>query len=143
MDTNDIKQLADIMRKNQITRLEWEDGKSRLHLERLPGQAVPAVCLPEDVLAGEETDSAGAPQENASLQEITAPMVGVFYAAKAPGEKPFVSVGDLIKPGDTLCIIEAMKLMNEITAEKGGRVAEVCVADGAIVEYGQPLFRLA
>lgn len=142
MDTNDIKQLAELMRKNQISRLEWEDGKSRLHLERSVGQS--GTFLPV------EGANSAIPQENEgesasdglALQDIVAPMVGVFYAAKAPGEKPFVRVGDVVKAGDTLCIIEAMKLMNEITAERGGRIAEICVSDGAIVEYGQTIFRL-
>ena len=73
---------------------------------------------------------------------VRSPMVGVFYAAPAENAAPYVAVGDRVKQGDTLCIIEAMKLMNEITAEKDGVVAEVCAGNGQVVEYGTPLFRL-
>jgi len=73
---------------------------------------------------------------------VRSPMVGVFYAAPAENAAPFVAVGDRVQKGDTLCIIEAMKLMNEITAETGGVVAEVCAGNGQVVEYGTALFRL-
>ncbi len=74
---------------------------------------------------------------------VKSPMVGVFYAKPAPDEKPFVTVGSRVEKGDVLCIIEAMKLMNEITADLEGEITEVCVSDGDIVEFGQPLFYLA
>ena len=73
---------------------------------------------------------------------MTAPMVGVFYAAPAPGDEPFVHVGSKVKAGETLCIIEAMKLMNEINSEMDGEIAEICVGNGQVVEYDQPLFRI-
>ena len=73
---------------------------------------------------------------------VLSPTVGVFYAAASPDSKPFVEVGDQVKKGDTLCIIEAMKLMNEIPAEVDGTVAEICVGNGQVVEYNQPLFRI-
>ena len=73
---------------------------------------------------------------------VVSPMVGVFYAAPAPAEKPFVAVGDRVKKGDVLCVIEAMKLMNEITADRDGEVVDICVQNGDMVEYGQTLFKL-
>lgn len=73
---------------------------------------------------------------------VKSPMVGVFYSASAPGKDAFVSVGSRVSKGDVLCIVEAMKLMNEITAEESGEIAEICVEDGAVVEFGQPLFYL-
>ena len=73
---------------------------------------------------------------------VASPTVGVFYAAASPESQPFVAVGDQVEKGDTLCIIEAMKLMNEIPAEVSGRVAEICVSNGQVVEYGQALFRI-
>ena len=79
-------------------------------------------------------------EENDNIEEIVAPMVGTFYRAPAPDAEPFVEVGDIIKPGTTLCIIEAMKLMNEIEAEISGKIIDIVVDDGQAVEYGQPLF---
>lgn len=73
---------------------------------------------------------------------VDAPMVGVFYAAPAPDKEPYVSVGTRVNKGDVLCLIEAMKLMNEVTAEKSGEITEICVENGEVVEYGQPLFMI-
>ena len=75
------------------------------------------------------------------VHEIRSPMVGVFYAAPSPQEEPFVSIGARVKKGDVLCVIEAMKLMNEIVADQDGEVVDVCVSNGQAVEYGTPLFR--
>ena len=83
---------------------------------------------------------AAAPEPKGS--EVTAPMVGVFYAAPAPGDEPFVHVGSKVKAGETLCIIEAMKVLNEVTAEADGEVLEICVADGDLVEFGSCLMRI-
>lgn len=87
------------------------------------------------------TEPAPAPQPKGSA--VTCPLVGVFYAAASPEDAPFVTVGSSVKKGDVLCIVEAMKLMNEITAEKDGVVTQICVENGQVVEYGQPLFYLA
>lgn len=84
----------------------------------------------------------GQPVDSARVSEVCAPMVGVFYAAPAPGAEPFVRVGGRVKKGDTLCILEAMKLMNEVVAERDGEVVEACVEDGELVEYGRVLFRI-
>ena len=84
-------------------------------------------------------------EEPAPVKEgtlVLAPTVGVFYSAPGPDARPFVEVGDQVKKGDTLCIIEAMKLMNEIPAEVDGTVAEICVGNGQVVEFNQPLFRI-
>lgn len=84
----------------------------------------------------------GTPVDSARVSEVCAPMVGVFYAAPAPGAEPFVRVGSKVKKGDTLCILEAMKLMNEVVAEKDGEIVDACVNDGELVEYGRVLFRI-
>ena len=76
------------------------------------------------------------------VHEIKSPMVGVFYASPSPDAKPFVEIGSKVKKGDVVCIIEAMKLMNELTADQDGEVVDVCVNNGDVVEYGQPLFKL-
>lgn len=86
--------------------------------------------------------SDGTPCDSSRVTEVTAPMVGVFYCAPAPGAEPFVHVGSKVKKGETLCILEAMKLMNEVAAERDGEVVEVCVNDGELVEYGRVLFRI-
>ena len=87
------------------------------------------VSMPESVTKAEGTP-------------VTSPMVGVFYAAPAPDKEPYVSVGSKVNKGDVLCLIEAMKLMNEVTAEKSGEITEICVENGQVVEYGQPLFMI-
>lgn len=82
------------------------------------------------------------PAATAIGEEIKSPMVGVFYTAASPEEAPFVSVGSRVKQGDVICIVEAMKLMNEIVAERDGEIVEICASNGEIVEYGQLLFRM-
>ncbi|MGA0200532.1 MAG: acetyl-CoA carboxylase biotin carboxyl carrier protein, partial [Prochlorotrichaceae cyanobacterium] len=83
------------------------------------------------------------PGKRENVTEIVSPMVGTFYSAPAPGELPFVSVGDSVKPGQTVCIIEAMKLMNELEAEVSGQILEILVENGQPVEFNQPLMRIA
>ncbi len=101
--------------------------------------AVDAPSAPEP--AGLSTAD-GQPVDSSRVSEVCAPMVGVFYAAPAPGAEPFVRVGGRVKKGDTLCILEAMKLMNEVVAERDGEIVEACVEDGELVEYGRVLFRI-
>ena len=145
MDVKWIEELARVLRENDLTALEvQEDGKA-VKLERKASAALPGPAMkgappfvPAGALAGTETP---APQAVKGTL-VTSPTVGVFYAAASPDSKPFVEVGDQVKQGDTLCIIEAMKLMNEIPAETDGIVQEICAENGQVVEYGQPLFRI-
>lgn len=104
-------------------------------------QAVPAAALQPVVPAPAASVPDGGVDFNA-LSEFKSPMVGVFYAAPGPDQAPFVEVGKRVKKGDVLCIIEAMKLMNEITAEQDGEIVDICVSDGDVVEYGQTLFKI-
>ena len=133
MDEANIRKYARLMRELELTGLEITEGSTVVRLERggapaaTPAQVIP---LPEQKAAEPKGEV------------IRSPMVGVFYAAPAENAAPYVAVGDRVKQGDTLCIIEAMKLMNEITAEKDGIIAEVCAGNGQVVEYGTPLFRL-
>ena len=141
MDTNEIKSLAEIMKNNGVTSLEIEDGKVKIKLER---SAAPAAAAGSAVPFSGLSDHPAQeplPQEDPCTY-ITAPMVGVFYAAAAPGEPPFVKEGSIVKKTDTVCIIEAMKLMNDIAAECDGEICEILVKNGNIVEYGQKLFKV-
>ena len=142
MNIKDIAALAEIVRQNELTRLEV-DG-NHVIMERMPA-AVQSAAVPTVVSAVTEqmhpAEAETVPEEKEGVY-VKSPAVGVFYAAPAPGSKPFVSLGDTVHVGDTLCIIEAMKLMNEITCEVEGTVAEICVGNGQVVEYDQPLFRI-
>ena len=102
--------------------------------------AVAPVAMPAAAPEPAAQTPAAAPEPKGI--EVTAPMVGVFYAAPAPGDEPFVHVGSKVKAGETLCIIEAMKVLNEVTAEADGEVLEICVADGDLVEFGSCLMRI-
>lgn len=148
MDVKAIESLARLMKENGLTSLELtEDGVS-LKLERKkPGAAapVPAAEAPAAPVAAPSSLFPPAPAGDVTGKEgtlVLSPTVGVFYSASTPDGKPFVEVGDQVKKGDTLCIIEAMKLMNEIPAEVSGSIAEICVGNGQVVEYNQPLFRI-
>lgn len=162
MDSKRLAEIADVMEDRGLTRVRVEepDGTA-VELERASAAQPVAVPMP---MPGAVTAPAVAPvamsataPEPASPEpaaqtpaaasepkgtEVTAPMVGVFYAAPAPGDEPFVRVGSKVKAGETLCIIEAMKVLNEVTAEADGEVLEICVADGDLVEFGSCLMRI-
>lgn len=135
MENKDIKELAEMMKKNDVTKLEYQEGSVKIKLERSNTEMVTV----EKTLAPQcEEVALDTPRSN--YTEIKSPMVGVFYESNTPGGKPFVSPGDDIEKNQTMCIIEAMKLMNDITAEFPCRIKEVCVKNGDIVEYDQVLF---
>ena len=141
MDLNEIKALMDRFDTSACTVLELEEGNLRLRLEK--GTA-PVSAAPE-IQAAPAAPGAAAPQP-APVEEgqtLNAPLVGTFYTSPAPDEAPFVSPGDRVSKGQTVCLIEAMKMMNEITAPAPGVVVEVLAANGTQVEYDQPLFRIA
>lgn len=157
MDSKRLAEIADVMEDRGLTRVRVEepDGTA-VELERASATQPVAVPMP---MPGAVTAPAvapvampaAAPEPGAQIPaaasepkgiEVTAPMVGVFYAAPAPGDEPFVRVGSKVKAGETLCIIEAMKVLNEVTAETDGEVLEICVADGDLVEFGSCLMRI-
>lgn len=149
MDVKKIESLARLMQETGLTALELSEGESVLKLERkqeviAAAPAAPVLPAAAPVVAGAEalgvSHEQAAPQKEGTL--VLSPTVGVFYASPSPDSRPFVEVGDQVKKGDTLCIIEAMKLMNEIPAEVDGTVAEICVGNGQVVEFNQPLFRI-
>ena len=148
MELERMESLARLMNDWGLTGIEVWEGENRVRLER-GGPAVAPAMAPAHLApaalhqpAGEPAPQAAQPQAQpaAAGKAVTSPMVGVFYAAPAPDQPPFVSMGDRVKKGQVLCIIEAMKLMNEITAEQDGTLREICAQNGELVEYGQPLF---
>ena len=146
MDVTKIESLARLMQETGLTALELSEGETTLKLERrqevIAAPAAPAAvpAVPAGAQALGVTHEAPQPAKEGTL--VLSPTVGVFYSAPSPDARPFVEVGDQVKKGDTLCIIEAMKLMNEIPAEVDGTVAEICVGNGQVVEFDQPLFRI-
>ena len=144
MELERMESLARLMNDWGLTGVEVWEGENRVRLERGGPAVAPAHPAPAALHqpAGEPAPQAAQPQAQpaAAGKAVTSPMVGVFYAAPAPDQPPFVSVGDRVNKGQVLCIIEAMKLMNEITAEQDGTLREICAQNGELVEYGQPLF---
>ena len=162
MDSNKIAQIADVMEDRGLTRVRVEepDG-SAFELERGVAQAPAPVVVAPQVVAAEAPlapVAAAAPSVPAAPEpgpevsapepaapagtEVKAPMVGVYYAAPSPGAEPFVRVGSKVKKGETLCIIEAMKVMNEVAAESDGEVLSINAKDGELVEYGSCLMTI-
>lgn len=145
MDSKRLAEIADVMEDRGLTRVRVEepDGTA-VELERASAAQPVAVPMPmPSAMAAPVAAPATAPAApEPQGVEVTAPMVGVFYAAPAPGDEPFVRVGSKVKAGETLCIIEAMKVLNEVTAEADGEVLEICVADGDLVEFGSCLMRI-
>ena len=139
MKEADIRKYAGLMKEFGLTGLEITEENSRIRLER--SVSAPAKETVYSVPASEST-AQPAVEENKDYISIKSPIVGVFYAAPAENAEPYVRVGDSVSKGQTLCIIEAMKLMNEITAEEDGVIVEICVTNGHVVEYGTELFRM-
>ena len=146
MDLRKLKKLIDLVQESGISELEVTEGEEKV---RIAKQLAPAAG-PTYVTAAPAAQAAAAPaaisvpadppDETPEGHVVKSPMVGTFYRAAAPGEKPFVEIGDSISSGDRLCIIEAMKLMNEIECDATGTIKAVLVENGQPVEYGQPLF---
>lgn len=150
MDLRKLKTLIDLVSESNVSELEITEAEGKVRIVKASAQAyaVPAPAAPAvAVLPAEPAPAApGAAAPAAPVAEapkghiLKSPMVGTFYRASSPGGKPFVEVGQGIKEGDAICIVEAMKILNEIEADKSGIVTQVLVENGAAVEYGQPLF---
>jgi acetyl-CoA carboxylase biotin carboxyl carrier protein len=150
MDLRKLKTLIDLVAESGIAELEVTEGEDKVRIAKFspaplaPPPAIAPVTAPAAASASVGAPSAVAtpapPPPEPAGHVVKSPMVGTFYRSSSPGAAPFVELGQTVKAGDTLCIIEAMKLLNEIEAEVGGVIKEVLVENGQPVEYGQPLF---
>ncbi|HEX5611839.1 MAG TPA: acetyl-CoA carboxylase biotin carboxyl carrier protein [Burkholderiales bacterium] len=147
MDLRKLKKLIDLVQESGIAELEITEGEEKVKIVKGGGtaassaqQASAPTVVPQATPASIPAPTTVAPASEGEL--VKAPMVGTFYRSSAPDAKPFVEVGQAVRKGDTVCIIEAMKLMNEIEADVSGTVQAVLAENGQPVEYGQPLFRI-
>lgn len=152
MDIRKIKKLIELLEESGIAEIEIKEGEEAVRISRLGAAARIPQLMPPAVQGALSPSAAAAAVAPAPAPEsaahkpkpnehvITAPMVGTFYGSPSPGAKPFVEIGDEIKVGQVLCIIEAMKMMNQIEADKAGRIASIMAHNGDPVEFGQPLF---
>jgi acetyl-CoA carboxylase biotin carboxyl carrier protein len=156
MDIRKVKKLIELLEESGIAEIEISEGEESVRISRYPGGAAGApqpylqyaappmhvaAPAPPIALAAAPAAAPAAPVPKAD-HTVTAPMVGTFYASATPGAKAFVDIGSEVNVGDTLCIIEAMKMMNQIESDKSGRVTAVLAKNGEPVEFGQPLFMI-
>ena len=158
MDVEKLKAILAALQGSEVTRLDWTNGQERLtlrlghppapvtalHAVAAPASAAASLPTPPQVtpVAAPALSPALAPAAGDKTFTVNSPFVGTFYRSASPDNPPFVEAGQVVKKGQVLCIVEAMKLMNEIEAEQSGRLIEVLVQNGSPVEYGEPLFRL-
>ena len=152
MELNKVKELIGIMQANDLSEIEIVDGQTRILLKRGHTQSPPQIVAMTPALAPEATPAATQPapdktvagpaaaQPPENLAEIVSPIVGTFYATPSPNASPFVEIGDRVDEETVVCVIEAMKVMNEIKSGLKGTVKEILVTNGSAVEFGQPLF---
>ncbi|MFH1512973.1 MAG: acetyl-CoA carboxylase biotin carboxyl carrier protein [Bacillota bacterium] len=141
MKIDEVKALAELMAQSDLSVLSYTEGELSIRMER-------AACLPlkkfETAVPANNPKEEMVEQQNDfnNMHELKAPMVGVFYAAPAPDAEPYVKVGDHVEKGQVVCILEAMKLMNDITAPVSGRIVDICAQNGVVMEYGQTIMKI-
>ena len=144
-DLKKVKEIIDIMVENDLVEVEIVDGDSKIHLKR-PGSAGvvthTAAPLPIMAPAAAYPGAVPAPATSDNLADIKSPIIGTFYSAPSPDSQPYVKAGDHVTPDTVVCIIEAMKVMNEIKAETSGTIEKVLVTNGQVVEFGQAIFKV-
>lgn len=143
MELNEIKELMTLLENSSLEEIKLEKNGTKIKLKKACSQAVQVAPIPMAAPAVQATapvEVAPAPALAANTKQITSPMVGTFYASSTPGAAAFASIGDKVSANTTVCMIEAMKLFNEIEAEVEGEIIEIHVTNGQLVEFGQPLF---
>jgi acetyl-CoA carboxylase biotin carboxyl carrier protein len=150
MDIRKVKKLIELLESSGIAEIEIAEGEESVRISRYPQGVMaqpqfvagPAMAAPQAAAAESlaAAEAAPIPPPAPSGHEVTAPMVGTFYGSPSPGAKAFVEIGSEVQIGDTLCIIEAMKMMNQIESDAAGRVVSILVENGSPVEFGEPLF---
>jgi acetyl-CoA carboxylase biotin carboxyl carrier protein len=153
MDIRKIKKLIELLEESGIAEIEIKEGEEAVRISRMPVASAHPHAMPQylhmpapaaapvaNPAAAVALPAVETPKPKSNEHVITAPMVGTFYASPSPAAKAFVEIGDEIKVGQVLCIIEAMKMMNQIEADKAGRIASIMARNGDPVEFGQPLF---
>jgi acetyl-CoA carboxylase biotin carboxyl carrier protein len=144
MDIKKIKALAEIIKNYGITSLTITEGDITVSMQREQKEQTdkPAINKEDNQKTPENETSIENMYNFSDVNEVKSPLVGIFYIAPAPEAKPYVEIGSKVKKGDTLCMVEAMKLLNEINAENDYEIVDICVKNGEIVEYGQTLFKV-
>lgn len=143
MNIKQIRELAQILSQNELNALEIVEGDVRIRMEKGKAEDASSVRSEHAEEAMKEREECGAGVDFNRLTEIKSPMVGVFYAAPSAEAETYVKAGSTVKQGDVVCIVEAMKMMNEIVAEHDGTIVDICARNGDVVEYGQTLFKLS
>ena len=141
MKIDEVKALADILSQSDLSSLEYKEGDLSIRIERTVA-CPPPVRTEAAVPAAPPADDVEQRNDFNNMHELKAPMVGVFYASPSPDAEPFVKVGDQVEKGQIVCILEAMKLMNDITAPVSGRIVDICAQNGVVMEYGQTLMKI-
>ncbi|PAV24611.1 acetyl-CoA carboxylase, biotin carboxyl carrier protein [Tamilnaduibacter salinus] len=146
MDIRKVKKLIELLEESDIEELEIQEGDDAVRISRRRGQAEPVVAAPAPAPQApapaptEKPADEPAGESGPAGHRVRSPMVGTFYRAPSPSSKPFVEVGQTVAAGDVICIVEAMKMMNQIEADKSGTIVDVLVENGQPVEFDQPLF---
>ena len=149
MDLRKLKTLIDLVSESNVSELEITEAEGKVRIvkggvaplvQQMPAPVAQAVAAPAIPAQAAQAAAAPAPSAAPAGHSVKSPMVGTFYRASSPGAKPFVEMGSTVKEGDTICIIEAMKILNEIEADKSGTITQILCENGQAVEYGQPLF---
>lgn len=140
MDLRKLKTLIDLVSESNVSELEITEAEGKVRIVKGGGPVVHHVAAPSVAMPAPALAAAPAAVEVPTGYVIKSPMVGTFYRSSSPGAKPFVEVGSQVKEGETVCIIEAMKILNEIETDKAGTIVKILCENGQAVEYGQPLF---
>ncbi len=147
MDLRKLKTLIDLVSDSNVSELEITEAEGKVRIVKGGGAAAPIqyqAIGPAQMLPGAAPTAAAAAEPAAPTHHVVkSPMVGTFYRSASPGAKPFFEIGSTVKEGETLCIVEAMKILNEIESDKTGTVTNILCANGQAVEYGQPLFEIS